>query len=938
MSLYTRIADLQKLHIAWNKVKKNKPSAGADHITFEQFDADAKAQLTQLHLELIEHRYEVFPVKLVTIKHENKVREVSLFSMRDKVVQASLAQELSNLLDEKFAPCACAYRKNSSALHTVGEIEETIKSGQFFYFLKTDVKGFFDHIVLEKLEANLHREIPEDDVVELIMTCLKAPAVTEDGELEEKRRGVYQGSGISPVLSNLYLNEFDHAILEEDAFYIRYADDILVLCKSQEVLQHIRTKMTGLLQDLGLELNVEKTYSRLLEGGFDFLGYHFDNTGKSVPVKAQEKMETSLEDVWLTLTGIGIEGRLKKCSQILNGWKQYYKGDDTVDNIYVFTTLIYMMRDYPEAETFAEHRKEFVNNYRDIAIFLSSVWDEMNRADLMLLEYEQLFDVAVDPLTECEKTLREELLAFYQELIKGENEQAWLSVMQAYSDMGLYDRAQKVLERVDRLRQHYPLVANLSSEVTDKEATELKFDSKTIQMIMELLIGREDMFTREILAEDGKRVIQFVPEPLTTDVIRKHLLGKETIGTYLIRGNDTVHFLVIDVDISRKAILNAGNDPNCLQDNLTKAAEYALLIQKALHDMGIKSYVEFSGYRGYHVWIFFSEWIPIRYVYSFLEIIHQKIPNAPEPLTTEFFPAKNRKKSGKSGQNVKLPYGIHVVSGKRSFFCDSEMKPVLDPEEVLSAAARYTTVNLKKVIGSNISNIPENGGGKKKCIELDFVALKTKDESVLRVLKGCSLMQYLVHKSMTTGYLSHFERLSVLHVFGHLGEEGKEFVHEVMSHTINYQHYVTQRFIVKLPGKPVSCVKLRDQYKQITAEYGCDCIFKRTKNCYPSPVLHALQNSSEDTRNITIPLSRTLTKAKAEKVYEELNAVNRMQELAGKLLELKKQKRGIDKAIGKVEKELNVIFDANLQDCVEIEMGVLSRRKTETGYEWTIEI
>lgn len=116
------------------------------------------------------------------------------------------------------------------------------------------------------------------------------------------------------------------------------------------------------------------------------------------------------------------------------------------------------------------------------------------------------------------------------------------------------------------------------------------------------------------------------------------------------------------------------------------------------------------------------------------------------------------------------------------------------------------------------------------------------------------------------------------------------------------------------------------------------CIFKRTKNCYPSPVLHALQNSSEDTRNITIPLSRTLTKAKAEKVYEELNAVNRMQELAGKLLELKKQKRGIDKAIGKVEKELNVIFDANLQDSVEIEMGVLSRRKTETGYEWSIEI
>ena len=118
-----------------------------------------------------------------------------------------------------------------------------------------------------------------------------------------------------------------------------------------------------------------------------------------------------------------------------------------------------------------------------------------------------------------------------------------------------------------------------------------------------------------------------------------------------------------------------------------------------------------------------------------------------------------------------------------------------------------------------------------------------------------------------------------------------------MSFTINYQHHVTQKFIEKMPGKPVSCIKLRDQYKQVTAEYGCSCRFRRTKNCYPSPVLHALRDNGEKNHDITIPISRTLSKSKEEKVYEELDVHNKVQDCANRLVELKKQKRGVDKSI-----------------------------------------
>ena len=133
-------------------------------------------------------------------------------------------------------------------------------------------------------------------------------------------------------------------------------------------------------------------------------------------------------------------------------------------------------------------------------------------------------------------------------------------------------------------------------------------------------------------------------------------------------------------------------------------------------------------------------------------------------------------------------------------------------------------------------------------------------------------------------------------------------------------------------------MKLREQYKLITAEYGCNCIFKRTKNCYPSPVLHAIKNSGQDGPDITIPMSRAVSKEKKETFYEELNIHKQTENLTRRIVELKKQRRGLDKAIGKVEEELGKIFDNAGIDCIETEMGMLVRRKKTDGYEWLIEL
>ena len=261
--------------------------------------------------------------------------------------------------------------------------------------------------------------------------------------------------------------------------------------------------------------------------------------------------------------------------------------------------------------------------------------------------------------------------------------------------------------------------------------------------------------------------------------------------------------------------------------------------------------------------------------------------------------------------------------------------PVLEVNRAMDGFAKAALSDVKKVIAANSETVEKD---EQMIVDSDISPFGELPTVVTEVLNKCNLMRYLCLKSVKTHYLNHFERLTVLYVFGHLGPEGQDFVHKVMSFTLNYKHQVTENFIRKMPEKPISCVKLRDQYKQLTAEIGCSCNFKRNRNCYPSPVLHAISLSSDNRSEITLPASRTLTKEKTELVKAEMNIYTKVQEIATKLLEVRKQRRGLDKTIDKFESELDAVFNSQGVDSMEIEMGVLRRRKSENGTEWFIEI
>ncbi len=933
MGLYTKIIDRQKLFEAWKKVKSNHPAPGSDHVTVEEFENREREEIANLSIELKEKRYVCKPVKTVTIQKDEKEREVSLYSVRDKIVQTSIAVELTRLFDARLSKNAFAYRKDKSALNAIGIIEDELKSARYRYFCKLDIHKFFDCIPLDTLRAKLRNLIQENDVLDLIFLQLCAPSFGANGELTKKKIGIYQGNAFSPILSNLYLSELDRAMDRFMVFYGRYSDDCILLANEKNDLERAKAEIEKTLHALGLKFNSDKTRTGEISEGFSYLGYLFDDKGKQIPVKAKQKLNDSLEDVWLDSKNQSILEKLEKCSRILNGWEQYYRGEDKIHNIYEFTTLMYMLRNKPERKALFEKRREFFNHFKEIAVYLLEIWKENRQYHLQILEYEQYFGLGDGKEFMENSVLYHEILEIYSRLLQNAEEETWGELLQAYMDLEKYDIAEKIQDKLKERKQEGGFVHFQSESATEEEPED---SEANLEILEDMFVGREDYYVRETFSDTQKRQTDYIPEPLTKEVLSLHLKGRETIGTYIMRNNNTVKYLVFDIDISKKMLSTKNYN---LQEGLKSALKQAKTMQDMLKNMGLHGYIEFSGFRGYHLWIFFREWLPIRYVNVLAEIILSRSVESKGEITVEAFPNKFKKNLGSAGQRLKIPYGIHLLSGKRSHFLDSFGNPLLDLVGFSNSAARYSLEQIRRVIGANISEVSRTDKSNgESLIEVDFEKLGNPAASLAVTIQGCNLCKYLINKAANTGYLTHMERQSILYVFGHLGEDGKEFVHKVMEFTLNYQYHVTQRFIDKIPEKPISCIKLREQYKQITAEYGCNCTFKRTRNCYPSPVMHAIKNNNDDCRDITIPTGRKITEARVEKVYDEINIHVKVQELAAKLMELKKQSRNLSKSVRKVESELCSVYDSANTDAIEVDLGVLIRRKCGNGYEWVIEI
>lgn len=262
---------------AWIKVRNNRGAPGVDGQTIEDFEENLLGNLGALRKEVRDRTYRSLPLLRVEIpKSSEGMRPLSIPAVRDRVLQTAVALVLTPLFEAEFEDSSFAYRKGRSVRQAVRRIE-CLRDEGFRWVVDADIDDFFSEIDQTLLMIEVEELVRDEGIRWLLHLWLEAEV--QDGEHRYRlRKGVPQGSPISPLLSNLYLDHLDEALLDERLRLVRYADDFLILCKDKSGATDALELTAEVLEGLRLRINHEKTRVVDFNQGFRFLGVQFIRT------------------------------------------------------------------------------------------------------------------------------------------------------------------------------------------------------------------------------------------------------------------------------------------------------------------------------------------------------------------------------------------------------------------------------------------------------------------------------------------------------------------------------------------------------------------------------------------------------------------------------------------------------------------------------------
>jgi len=274
-SLIDKVYKPLNLYIAWEKVRTNKGSGGVDRVTIENFEQNLPQNLDEIHRLLKEDRYLPQPVRRVWIPKPNKdKRPLGIPSVRDRVVQQALLNRLQRIFEPKFCDCSYGFRPGRSPHQAIEGVEEYLKGG-YQWVVEVDIEKFFDTVNQKKLMDLVAEEIADGRVLRLIQSFLRS-GVMEDMKVEYRVTGTPQGGVISPLLANIYLHPYDERMTQEGYKAVRFADDIIILCRSRAEAEKALRRTREILEgELNLKLNAQKTKITHKTQTFEFLGFLF---------------------------------------------------------------------------------------------------------------------------------------------------------------------------------------------------------------------------------------------------------------------------------------------------------------------------------------------------------------------------------------------------------------------------------------------------------------------------------------------------------------------------------------------------------------------------------------------------------------------------------------------------------------------------------------
>ena len=268
---------------AWYKVRANQGCAGIDHVGIQDFERKLFSKLALLKDEVIYDTYRPLPLFRVHVpKKSGGFRALSIPAVRDRVLHTAVAIILTPLFEAEFEDCSYAYRQGRSVDMAIRRIEQLRDQG-FSWVVDADIHSYFDEIDHHRLLGLVEELVTDPAILHLIRLWLKAVVV--DGKSRfTLNKGVPQGSPLSPLLANLYLDKLDEAMLGMDLRIIRFADDFLILCRNKKRAQKALEFTVEVLEALKLRINKDKSRLVNFTRGFRFLGVDFVRSPAGVKI------------------------------------------------------------------------------------------------------------------------------------------------------------------------------------------------------------------------------------------------------------------------------------------------------------------------------------------------------------------------------------------------------------------------------------------------------------------------------------------------------------------------------------------------------------------------------------------------------------------------------------------------------------------------------
>jgi group II intron reverse transcriptase/maturase len=328
--LLEKILSAENMEQAIQQVKRNKGAAGVDGMTVKELEAYWKANGEEIKQQIRVRKYKPSPVLRVEIPKPNGgVRELGIPTVNDRCIQQAIAQVLTPIFEKQFHENSYGFRPNRCAEQAIRRTLELLNQ-HYTWIVDIDLEKFFDTVDHDRLMNLVARSVEDGDVVSLIRKYLVSGVMIDD-EYKESVIGTPQGGNLSPLLSNIMLNELDKELEVRGLNFVRYADDCIILTGSEKSADRVMTSITKFIENkLGLKVNASKsrieTPKELKYLGF---GFYFDSYAKQYKARPHEtsiaKLKAKIKELTSRRWSVSMDERIMRLNWLVRGWVNYFR-------------------------------------------------------------------------------------------------------------------------------------------------------------------------------------------------------------------------------------------------------------------------------------------------------------------------------------------------------------------------------------------------------------------------------------------------------------------------------------------------------------------------------------------------------------------------------------------------------------------------------------